>query len=147
MNDMDSIGGVLREYLDKEKVRTYIKDVLIHNYAVSKRSAIVNSADVFAKQYLETENYRKTGTKKEPVYITSNKVLIICHGTMIKWETALRHALESRYKMMSSTNQKNLEYHIVLRLSYTRGKFPESDFISLRNTLSLIGVSVDFISE
>ncbi len=147
MNEMDSIGGILREYMSKEKVRTYIKDVLVHNYAVSKRSVLLDGSDDFAKKYFDSDNYRKSGTKQKPIYVLSNVVLIVANGTMLKWETALRHALESRYGFLTQNKQGDLKLVVVIRLSYPKGKYAESDFIALRKTLEMIDVGVDFVSE
>ncbi len=144
MVNMKTIGGVLKEYMPKEKVRTQIKDVYVNKYAKKKRKSINNTADAFAIEYLGTDNYRKAGTKDTPIYIYRDRILITAYGTTDRWETALKHALDSKYKLLSKNNSEPEQYSIVLRLTIRKGKLTNSDLETIINTLKMINVEVDF---
>ncbi len=100
VNDPD-VGGILKEYMPKESIRTYIKDGVLNAYTKSKAKQIMSSYTpelVIQKVYnksamvIQTCNGKQTG-----VFVlrsSDNEIFVIGSGTVLKWETALRKALD-----------------------------------------------------
>lgn len=90
----EDVGGVLRQYMPSEKVRTYIKDGVLNRYAKDRRplerdiDVAINS--VFGSDAVEIE-YRKPVSLHR---LDSGELLVASRGTYAKWETAVRRMLE-----------------------------------------------------
>ena len=94
------IGGIVGQYYQKERIRTYIKDAVINRYAKEhkriQRPALEDQMEFCSRKY-QVGNFAqiKSGDKdivllksaQTPIYV------VIIEGTMIKWESALRKGL------------------------------------------------------
>ncbi len=140
------IGGVLGQYMKKEKIRTYIKDGIIGKYAKLKNEEMLSTEKVKA----DLENFEGS-----PISILSDKgqvivgindtdgaIIYAAKGTVLKWESALRKVLENRAK---SQNQENMIIRMYLILSNTGRKLTEAEQQSISKTLGIVDVRVILI--
>lgn len=144
------IGLILMEYLPKEKVRTYIKDGVLNAYtkhltnmALSKASPEKAIKDIFN----EHSSIIYTGKGKQSgLFILSSesgKIYVVSGGTALKWETALRRALDI------IANNPNLTIEgksplICLKLSLVGQALTEADKKHITTALGALGVKAVF---
>ena len=95
------IGCVLREYMPKEKVRTYIKDGILNAYAKQLTNSVlgeISPADTIQSIYGVSASLIQQGTGKDArvsvFRAEDGRIFVVSGGTILKWETALRKALE-----------------------------------------------------
>lgn len=95
------IGGVLREYFPKENVRTYIKDGILNAYAKQFTKNALDDAsptDTIKQIYGVSSSLIQQCTGKDSRVSVSRsvdgRIFVVSGGTVLKWETALRKALE-----------------------------------------------------
>lgn len=95
------IGGVLKQYMSTERVRTYIKDSELNAYAkkiVNDALESVDPAAIIKKLYgVESEVIQNCTGKDARVSVLRSEdglIFVVSGGTVLKWETALRKALE-----------------------------------------------------
>lgn len=95
------VGGVLKNYMDKAVIRTYIKDGILNAYAKQRGREILSAesaADTVQQLYgTDTTVIQKhKGNGKVVSVCRSNdgKIFVVSEGTVLKWETALRKALD-----------------------------------------------------
>lgn len=95
------VGGVLRQYMQKERIRTYIKDTILNRYtkdATSKTLSSKTPEQTIQEEYGEDANViqRIKGTAYDCHVLRSEagNIYIVSEGTFLKWETALRKGLE-----------------------------------------------------
>jgi len=92
-----NVGGVLSEYLERDKIRTYIKDGILNAYTKSrKREILVSNSPIDTIQQIYSIAVDIIKTVKDVTVCRSNdgRVFVVSTGTFLKWETALRKALE-----------------------------------------------------
>jgi hypothetical protein len=100
------IGGVLIQYMPKERIRTYIKDGVLNSYTKQKKYDILlqDSPDVIIKSM-----HNKTGVLIQEeggvsiFRLENGKIFLLSKGTVLKWETALRKALDTIAKHSNLT--------------------------------------------
>ncbi len=144
------IGGVLREYLPKEKVRTYIKDGILNAYAkqfAKKALTAVSPVDAIWQAYdVASLVIQQCAGKSERVSVSRSedgRVFVVSGGVVSKWETALRKALEI------IVNEPNLTIDgrtpsICLRLVTNNNGLTAADKEHIKTVLSVIGVRAVF---
>lgn len=148
--DDPEVGHVLIEYMAKERVRTYIKDGVLNAYAKSlTQKALASSTpektihDIFG----ETAAIIQEGKgKQNGLYVLraeSGSIYVLSSGTVLKWETALRKALDI------IANEPNLTISnkapsICLRLSISGQSLTEADKIHIIAALGAVGVNAVF---
>jgi hypothetical protein len=139
----ESVGGKLLEYMQRESVRTYIKDALLNAYAKQRRagslhaSPIVDVRGEFPDPVVEVE---KHPSKLLWLYRTGDgSEVLVAGGTVLKWETALRKALDF---IAASPGYRNTATHplIFLRLTAGAGPVCASDKAHLESALAVVGV-------
>ncbi len=151
--DDPEIGGVLREYMAKEKVRTYIKDAVLNAYAkrITKNAFEKKSpTDIVKQVYGVSSSIIIQGTgKNERLSVSRSddgQIYIVSGGTILKWETALRKALELIAKQSGLTvNGKRPE--ICLQLIVKNNSLTEADKTNILTTLGAIEVKAIFCNE
>lgn len=147
--DDSEIGGVVKEYVPDGRARTYIKDGILNQYTKAKVKEIHLAADslVVIKQA-----YGVDGT-----FIHSNDGIVVCRspgdgmvyvigkGTVLKWETALRKALE--FVARSPRYRSGGEHpEICLQLAVINNDITEGDKTQITSALDAVGVKVYFCS-
>lgn len=100
LNDPE-VGGILVEYMPKERVRTYIKDTILNNYtkAIRERALVTMSAeDIIESAYGVSaslvDKFKSKGNTLSVLRAEDGRIFVVSDGTAVKWETALRKALE-----------------------------------------------------
>lgn len=99
--DSPEIGGVLKQYMTKERIRTYIKDSELNAYAKKKVNDALDAVvptDTIEQVYgvIAMKIQSCTGKSNRVTVSRSSdgRIFVVCGGTVLKWETALRKALE-----------------------------------------------------
>lgn len=97
--DDPDVGGVLKEYMSKEKIRTYIKDGVLNAYTKARAKKILATKSVtdtiFQIYSVQTTIIQQN--KYSGVSVCRSEggsIFVVSEGTVLKWETALRKALE-----------------------------------------------------
>ena len=95
------VGGVLKEYMEKGKIRTYIKDGVLNSYTKAKKKEALTATTpegVVKRLFKESADIIQTCSGKQAgLYVlraTNGNIFVVSSGTVLKWETALRKALE-----------------------------------------------------
>ena len=148
-----TIGGVLREYLPKGNVRTYIKDAILNAYAkrVTKNALEgVSPTDTIQQVYGICSSVIQQCTGKDArvsvLRSEEGQVFVVSGGTVLKWETALRKALELVSRAPGLTiNGKTPT--ICLHLVATSNSLTDADKKHITTALSMIGVQAIFRNE
>jgi hypothetical protein len=97
--DDPDVGAVLLEYMGKSEIKTYIKDGILNQYSKNKfRSILKNTqpTDTIKELYAETAQIFPIKGENNVIVCrsTSGKIFVVSNGTLSKWETALKKALE-----------------------------------------------------
>jgi len=143
VNDAE-IGGVLAQYMPQEAVRTYIKDTILNHYTkdlVKRKSAVIEPIAVFQTMFGVDTLF--VGEKK-PVSVcrsADNEVYVLSIGTYLKWETALRKALE-HIATLEAVDRNQV--HICLGLVVINDDITIGDKRHIEAALDLIGAKVYF---
>lgn len=91
------VGGILKDYIAKENIRTYIKDAILNAYAKKRKRELLaekTAADTVKTIFeVEAEDiYKEQGVTV--CRSEDGRIFVVSEGTLLKWETALRKALE-----------------------------------------------------
>ena len=149
VNDPD-IGGVLKEYMEKERIRTYIKDGVLNAYtkkltkaalAMNSPAAIVQS--VYAVEAVEIQTYEQVTVLRAP---ETGAIYVISKGRVLKWETALKKALELIAREPNLVSEDSAP-DICLHLAMLNSSLTDSEKDFIRTSLSIIGVKAVFCGE
>lgn len=152
VNDPE-IGGVLKEYLEKERIRTYIKDGVLNAYTKAKKKkllkrrspeAVIN--DVYKK---EAHVIQACSGKDEGVFVLRSddgEIYVISSGTVLKWETALRKALDIVARQTGLKINDNTP-DICLILAEVGQCLTESERRHIAKALSAVNVKAVFCKE
>ncbi|MCL2020514.1 MAG: hypothetical protein FWG81_00020 [Betaproteobacteria bacterium] len=145
-----AIGGVLREYYPKENVRTYIKDGILNAYAKQfTKNALneVSPTDAIQQIYGVLSSIIQQGTGKEARVSVSRsddgRIFVLSGGTVLKWETALRKALEIIARVPGLTIEGKTP-SICLHLVPTNNGLTVADKKHITTALAAVGVQAIF---
>ncbi len=144
------IGRVLIEFMPKERVRTYIKDGVLNAYAkgLTKKALATSTPEKTIKDvYHETASVVVTGKGKQSglfvLRSTKGTFYVVSGGTVLKWETALRKALD----IIANTPRlivKGQPPYICLKLSLRAQTMTEADKKHIVKALGAVGVKAVF---
>lgn len=144
------IGGVLNEYMTKERIRTYIKDGILNAYTKARNKKVLSATtpeNVVKQLYNCEANVIQKGTGKESdLYVlrsTEGKIFVVSGGTVFKWETALRKALEIIAREPGLTIDSQTPF-ICLKLSEASQVLTDADKEHIRTALNAIRVKAIF---
>lgn len=140
------IGGVLRQYIPANTVRTYIKDGVLNAYAkaeVRKKLNHIKNKDVVKRLYgVDAEQVGKQDSIS--IYRSSDdRIFLIQSGTYLKWETALRKLLEWVAANEQLYNQAR-SVDLCLLLVVNSGEMSLGDRTLIEKALDYIAVKVYF---
>ncbi len=148
--DDPEIGGVLKEYMSKERIRTYIKDGGLNAYVKAKNKMALSAAtpeDTVQKLFnCDATIIQKCRGKNDGVYVLRSQdgiIFVVSSGTTLKWETALRKALELISREPGLT-VGGITPRICLQLSEARQELTDADKKHIRTALGAIGVKATF---
>lgn len=147
------IGGVLCDYLPKEKIRTYIKDGILNAYAKGfTKNALdeVSPTDTIQQIYGVSSSVIQQCTGKDArvsVFRSEDgRIFVVSGGTVLKWETALRKALELIARESGLTIDKKTPA-ICLHLVPTTNHLTAADKKHIQTALAAIGVQAVFCDD
>ena len=147
------IGGVLKEYMSKEKVRTYIKDGVLNAYTKARNKKVLSeiSPEGVVKSLFNNEAnviQRCSGKNAGVVVLRSNDgaIFVVSSGTTLKWETALRKALELIAREPKLVIN-NCTPHICLILSEASQALTDADRNHIEKALEAIAVKAVFCGK
>lgn len=144
--DDPEIGGVLKEYKTRERIRTYIKDGILNAYTKRKNKQVlqVNTPqEVIGKLCNKKVDLV---AKQNTVWIFRSKdncIHVLGQGTVLKWETALRKALELIARSPKTIIGGKYPF-IYIQLAVINEDITDGDITQIRTALSAIGVKVHF---
>lgn len=150
--DDPEVGQVLIEYISKERVRTYIKDGVLNAYAkefTKKALASIAPEKTILDTYgVEASVIQKCKGKQSGLYVLRSEagdIYVVSSGTVLKWETALRKALEI---IASEPNLiiNDITPDICLKLSSASHSLTEADKEYISSALGAVGVKAVFCS-
>ncbi len=146
------VGGVIRQYRTKERVRTYIKDTILNRYtkdATSKTLSSKTPEQIIQEEYGETaaviQKIKGTAYDCHVLRSEVGNIYIVSEGTFLKWETALRKGLEV------IANESNLTIEgrvpsLCLKLSLAGQALTDADKKLIKTALDAAGVRATFCS-
>ncbi|MDR2729069.1 MAG: hypothetical protein LBB56_08035 [Chitinispirillales bacterium] len=143
------VGGVLSEYMEKGKIRTYIKDSILNGYTKCRKKEILESnlpTDTIQKVYSVTSSLMRTIGDTAICRSDDGKFYIISSGTFLKWETALRKSLELIARQPNLTVDGN-HPEICLQLAVLNKGVTDGDKKLIIDALQAISVKVRFCED
>lgn len=147
------VGGVLQQYMQKERVRTYIKDTILNRYTKDATSRTLSSKtpeqtikEEFAETAYVIQKIKGSAYDCHVLRSEAGNIYIVSEGTFLKWETALRKGLEI------IANEPNLTIDgkvpsLCLKLSLAGQTITEADKKLVRTALAAAGVKATFCSK
>lgn len=145
-NDRE-IGGVLRQYLSREKIRTYIKDAVLNRYAKERKASLRPTfgqcADFCARRF-SVSDFNLVATEGKDLVLFKSVAAplyaVVVYGTCLKWETALRKALLFVASKPFGAKPQNT-VKIVLSLCQRGTSLTPADYCVLEKALAHAGAS------
>jgi len=141
------IGGRLSEYKNKSELKTYIKDGILNRYAKDK-TALELSTDttglirkIYAQGSILIEEGHGKDSRLSLHRLDNGDLLIVTGGTLLKWETALRKALDFIAKA-PGLPPENSTLSVLIVLATSGRILTEGDKKLLNDALDFIGVKV-----
>jgi hypothetical protein len=148
--DDPDVGGVLKQYMPKERVRTYIKDGVLNAYTkeLTRKILTATSPTETIQQFYDTKSsvIHKGKGKEIGLSISRSedgKIFVVSGGTVLKWETALRKALEIIARMPTLCIDGNTP-SICLHLANVNQDLTDGDKKHIIDALTAIGVQAKF---
>lgn len=147
---MSEIGGVLSEYMAKSAIKTYIKDAIINAYSKAAYAKSL-SVGVIEEKISQHEGVKvnwvegKCSDKLLFLRAENGDLFVAGIGTVTKWETSLRKALEFIEKA-PNLPPSDCKLKIYLILSSLEKSIPQSELDHIVKSLDFIGVKVEVIS-
>jgi len=140
------VGGVLSQYLEKGKIRTYIKDAILNGYTKNRKRKILienSPVDTIQKVYSVNVNIIQSLRDVTVCRSSDDKIFVVSSGTFLKWESALRKALELIAREPKLVvNGKTPE--ICLQLAVLNLGITDGDKELITDSLKAIGVKARF---
>jgi hypothetical protein len=148
------VGGVLKNYMDKAVIRTYIKDGILNAYAkqrgreiLSAESATDTIQQLFDVNTAVIQKLKDTGGKVVSICRSSGdgRIFVVSEGTVLKWETALRKALDIIAREPGLTVD-GVTPTICLQLADVSASITDGDKKHISTALAAISVKARFCS-
>lgn len=148
--DDPKIGKVIAEYRPKERVRTYIKDGVLNAYTkeVTKKALATSSPENVIKCVFHesAEIIQKCKGKQSGLFVLraeSGNIYVVSGGTVLKWETALRKALDIIANEPKLTIDGKAP-SICLKLSLSGQSLTEADKTHITTAVGAVNVKAVF---
>lgn len=144
------VGLILIEYMPKERVRTYIKDTILNRYTKMVNNQALASMppeetikDVYGVSAAVIDNITSKGNVLSILRSEDGSIYVVSSGTVLKWETALRKALETIASKPTLTINDKAPY-VCLRLSTPAQALTDADKKLIKSALGAVGVKAVF---
>jgi hypothetical protein len=142
------VGVVLSQYMSKGVIKTYIKDAVLNRYMKDKKRGVLSHREsdmipIIKDIYNQDCSLIEKRDFSFIFRLVNGDVLVVCQGTWLKWETALRKALEiiAGAPGLNSSSQK---VSILLNIALLGSPSTTADRDQLRNVLRTFGVELNF---
>lgn len=142
------VGGVLKNYMGQQRIRTYIKDSIINRYAKEKINSLLSiniDKEISLLEAMPVYLIERKTIKSSSIYLyrtESDTWIVVGEGTVLKWETALRRALE-----FVEVCPERKHWKIYVCLASTGNSLTQSDKDHITNSLEYINVKVIFLEK
>lgn len=134
------VGGKLASYMEKSEIKTYIKDAILNAYSKEKMGPPDDLREILKREAGEECEEIEYLSKNVWLYSgNSGTAYIVACGTYLKWESALRKALEN-----VACLKKDASSEIVLVLSIQARHATTPDMELTKKALTRIGVRCVF---
>jgi len=147
------VGGVLQQYMQKERVRTYIKDSILNRYTKDATSKALSSKtpeqtieEEYGESVVEIQKVKGSAYDCHVLRSETGNTYIVSEGTFLKWETALRKGLEIIAIKPNLTIQGRVP-KLCLKLSLVGQSLTAADKKLIRTALAAAGVKATFCSN
>jgi hypothetical protein len=140
------IGGRLADFMSKERVRTYIKDSILNAYAKRKNygrtrpNYIELLGGFFSEEISQIET---TGGSLTPLIVARGEnlgLLVAKVGSVLKWETAVRHIAEYLVKTDNLGGQTEVTKVVILQGDHL--SMNSAQKAALRAAGNILGVQI-----
>ncbi|MCC6607204.1 MAG: hypothetical protein IT327_28610 [Anaerolineae bacterium] len=137
-----NIGGVLREYMSREKVKTYIKDSVLNKYSKLKQTLPRNleltlkplyGAPIYEVEYRKSDHLSLHRTN-------DNKLVAVARTKPLKWETGLRKLILFIASSQGLPPSDGTQLDLILAIFQHGVPVNEGDKKLVEGGLKLIGV-------
>jgi len=146
------VGLVLAEYMNRGALKTYIKDAILNRYMKDKKRTWLPSKPdqiipLMRKIYEQDASiiYHHGGD----IFLfrlDNGDLVLIAQGTLLKWETALRKALEFLAKSPGLPPTTG-RLHTLLNIAILGLPFTEADRTHLVTALGYVGVKLHIADQ
>lgn len=134
--DDPNIGGVLSQIMEPRRIRVYLKDTIMKDYAKSKRpelrkllGSLSYSCNVAIKEYIK------------PVGLLCDKNKLYTIAVAKEWKIALLSAFERGYEA------KNVKENILFIIDHTSGRFVDISYRKLiEDSSAKLGVKIIWVT-
>jgi hypothetical protein len=142
------VGGVLSQYMGKDALKTYIKDAILNRYMKDKKKMALPTKPTgllpMVKKLYHQEAFLIESSDSVFLFrLESNDILLVTQGTLLKWETALRKALEFIEKAPGLPPNEGV-LHIILNIASLGQPSTAADREHLTKALAYVGVNIHF---
>lgn len=145
------VGGVLKDYMSQQRIRTYVKDSILNRYSKEKIHSLLSVDIINELAKLESKTVyliERKMIKSSAVHLYRTELdnyIVVGEGTVLKWETALRRALDYVEVCPGSKNQN--KWKIYVCLASTGNCLTRSDKEHIEKSLAYINVGVIFLEQ
>lgn len=144
------VGVRLIEYMPKERVRTYIKDTILNRYtkmvnnrALAAKTPETTIKELYGEDAAIIDSVTSRGDALTILRSEKGTIYVVSGGTVLKWETALRKALEVIASKPTLTIDGKAPF-VCLKLSTPTQALTEADKKSIQSALAAVGVKAVF---
>ena len=147
------IGGKLADYMQKERIRTYIKDTVLNRYTKKKKEEALalltpekTIKEVYGVDAAFIDKIALKGNRLDILRSEDGCIFVVSNGTALKWETALRKALETIANKPNLTVDNKAPF-VCLKLSVPGQMLTDADKKLIRDALGAVSVKAVFCEQ
>lgn len=144
------VGLILADHMPKDRIRTYIKDTILNKYTKAFKNKALASVtpedtirDVYDDEVAMVDSVTLKGSVVVILRSIDGKIYVVSSGTAMKWETALRKALEVIANKPTLTIEGKAP-SVCLKLSTSGQTLTEADKKLIQTALFAVGVKAVF---
>lgn len=142
------VGAVLADFMSKDSIKTYIKDAILNRYMKDKKKERLPSdpegLGLVVARFYGSNAYPIDGDSNTHLFrLNDDSYALVSQGTLLKWETALRKALEYIEKAPGLPPQ-GVKMRVLLNIASLGTHSTHADRDHLKKSLAFVGVDVNF---
>ncbi len=134
--DDPEIGGTLAQIMEPRRIRVYLKDTIMKDYAKSKRPELKKLLGSLSYSYIiASKNYIK------PVGLLCDGNKLYTISVAKEWKISLLSAFERGYEV------KNIKENVLFIIDHTSGRFVDNSYRKLiEDSSSRLGVKIIWVT-